>query len=73
MDPRIELYKAAVSQPGAGFDIPVFTGISRYQYGHVLGDVLRGLWPAFQPVMRLLKQVVIKGPQTLLKTGSEAI
>ena len=40
MDPRIEFYKAAFSQKGNGFDVPVFRGTSRYQYGQGLGDVL---------------------------------
>ena len=66
MDPRIELYKAVFSQRGRGFDIPVFRGTSRYQYGAGFGDVLRGMWRFFKPV-------AIKAAQTLLRAGSEAI
>ena len=66
MDPRIELYKAAFSQQGLGFEIPVFKGTSRYQYGAGFGDVLRGMW-------RFFKLVAIKAAQTLLKAGSVAI
>ena len=43
MDQRIEFYKAAFSQRGNGFDIPVFRGTSRYQYGQGLGAMLRGI------------------------------
>ena len=73
MDPRIEFYKAAFSQRGGGVDIPVFRGISRYQYGHGLGDVLRGFIQYIPRIANFLKPVVMKGAQTLLKAGSEAI
>ena len=73
MDPRIEFYKAAFSQQGAGFDIPVFRGTSRYQYGNGLGGVLRGIVQFMPKLARLFKPVAIKGAQTLLKAGSEAI
>ena len=43
MDPRIEFFKAAFSQRGNGFDIPVFKGTSRFHYGQGLGDVLRNI------------------------------
>ena len=72
MDPRVEVYKSAFShqhppyQWGGAADIPVFAGANHYQYGEGIGDVLRGLWRFFRPV-------AIKGAQTLLKTGSEAI
>ena len=66
MDPRIEFYKAAFSQRGAVFEIPVFRGTSRYQYGAGFGAVLRGMWRFFKPV-------AIKAAQTLLRAGSEAI
>ena len=66
MDPRIEFYKAAFSQRGAGFKIPVFRGYSRYQYGAGFGDVLRVMWRFFKPV-------AIKAAQTLLRAGREAI
>ena len=73
MDPRIELYKAAFSQRGNGFEIPVFRGSSRYQYGQGIGDVLRGIWRFIPSLARFLKPVAIKGAQTLLKSSSEAI
>ena len=66
MDPRIELYKAAFTHHRRGFDLPVFKCISRYQYGAGFEDVLRGIWRFFKPV-------AIKGVQTLLRAGSEAI
>ena len=73
MDPRIEYYKAAFLQQGNGFDIPVFVGTSRYQYGQGWGDVLHGILKFIPKVARFLKLVVMKGAQTLLKAGSEAI
>ena len=73
MDPRIEFYKAAFSQRGGGFDIPVFRGTSRYKYGHGLGDVLRGIVHYIPKIANFLKPVVMKGAQTLLKAGSGAI
>jgi hypothetical protein len=66
MDPRVELYKAAFSQSGKGGDIPKFYGSHRYQYGSGLGDVLRGVYRFFRPI-------AIKGVQTLLKAGGEAM
>jgi hypothetical protein len=65
MDLRVELYKAAFSQSGRG-DIPKFYGSQRYQYGQGFGDVLRGLYRFFRPV-------AVKGIQTLLKAGGEAL
>ena len=73
MDLRIELYKAAFSQTGNGFDFPVFRGTSRYQYGQSLNDVLRGIVRFIPMVAQFLKPVAIKGVQTILKAGSEAI
>ena len=73
MDPRIEFYKAAFSQKGAGFDIPVFRGTSRYQYGNGIDGVLHRIVRFMPKVARFLKSVAIKGAQTLLKAGSEAI
>ena len=73
MDPRIEFYKAAVLQQGNGFDIPVFVGTSRYQYGQKVGDVLHGILKFIPKVAKFLKPMVKKGAQSLLKDGSEAI
>ena len=73
MDPRIEFYKAAFSQKGNGFDFPVFRGTSRYQYGQGLGDVLRGIVRYIPRLTQFFKPVAMKGIQTLLKAGSEAI
>jgi len=80
MDPRITLLKDVFAhQAGAGFDFPVFAGRQfgngfNYpvfygrgaQYGSGIGDVFRGIWRFFRPV-------AMKGAQTLLKAGSEAI
>ena len=73
MDPRIEFYKAAFIQQGNGFDIPVFVGTSKYQYGQGLVDVLHGIVKFIPKVARFLKPVVMKDAQTLLKAGSEAV
>ena len=70
MDSRVEHYKNAFchhsNQWGGAADIPLFDGAQRYQYGQGIGDVLRGIWRFFRPV-------AVKGAQTLLKAGSEAI
>ena len=73
MDPRSEFYKAIFSQRGNGLDFPVFRGTSRYQYGQGLGDVLRGIVRIIPRVAQFLKPMAMKGVQTLLKAGSEAI
>ena len=73
MDPRIEFYKAAFTQKGIGSDFPVFRGTSMYQYGQGLGDVLRGIVRYIPRVTQFLKPLAMKGIQTLLKAGSEAI
>ena len=73
MDLRIKFYKAAFPQPGNGFDIPVFKGTSRFQHGEGVGDVLRGILRIILTVAWFLKLVAIKGAQTHLKSGSEAI
>ena len=72
MDPRIEYYKAAFSQKGNGFDIPVFRRTSSYQYGQSLGDVLHGLMRYISRVTQFFKPVAIISIQTLLKAESEA-
>jgi hypothetical protein len=66
MEPRVELYKQAFSHTGGGFDFPVFRGAHRQQYGEGVGDVLRGIWRFFRPVL-------IKGGQTLAKTLGETL
>ena len=73
MDPRIEFYKAAFSQKSNGFDFPVFRGTSKYQYGQGLGDVFRGIVRYIPRVTQFFKPVAMKGIQTFLKAGSEAI
>ena len=73
MDQRIEFYKAAFSQRSNGFDIPVFRGTSKYQYGQGLGDVLCNMVRFIPRVAQLFKPVAIKGVQTFLKARSEAI
>ena len=64
MDPRIEFYKAAFSKPENNFDIPVIRGVSRYQYGQGVGDVLRGILQFVPMMARFLKPVAIKGALT---------
>ena len=61
MDPRIEFYKAAFSQRGIGFEIPVFRGTSRCQYGQGLGDVFFEIWRLIPTMARFFKPVEIKG------------
>ena len=73
MDPRIEFYKAAFSQRGNDYDIRVFRGTSRYQYGQGLGDVLCGIVRFIHKIAQFLKPVAIKGAKTLLKAGSDTI
>ena len=73
MNPRIEFYKATFLKRGNGFDIRVFVGIFRYQYGKGLGDVVHGILKFISKVARFFKPVVMKGAQTVLKSGSEAI
>ena len=73
MGPRIEFYKAAFSQRGNGFDIPMFKGVYRYQYGQGVGDVFRSILQFCPMVARFLKPVAIKVAETLLKPGIEAI
>ena len=73
MNPRIEFYKAAFSQRGNGSELPLFSGTFRYQYGQGLGDVLRGIVHFISRVAQFLKPMAIKGVQTFLKAGSEAI
>ena len=60
MDPRIELYKAAFSQKGNGFDFPVFRETSRYQYNKGLGDVLRSIVRNIAKVTQFFKPVAMK-------------
>ena len=73
MNPRNEFYNTAFSEWGNGLDILVFRGVSRYQYGQGVGDVLRGRLQFYPTVARFLKPVAINIAQTLLKFGSEAI
>ena len=58
---------------GNGFDIPVFEGTSRYQYGQGLADVHRGIVRYIPRVTQFLKPVTMKGIQTFLKSRSVAI
>ena len=51
----------------------MFRGTSRYQYCQALGDVLRGIVRNIPRVTQFLKPVAMKGIQTLLTAGSEAI
>ena len=74
MNPRFEFYKAAFStKTGNGFDVSVFRGTSKYQFGQGLGDVLRGIVRYIPKVTQFLKPVAMKGIQSLVTAGSEAI
>ena len=44
MNLRIDFYKAAFSERGTKFEILVFSGTSRYQYGQRVGYVLNSIW-----------------------------
>lgn len=66
MDSRVLLLKNSFGHRGGFVDLPVFRGSSRYQYGEGLGDVLRGFWRMFRPVL-------VRGAQTALKAGGEAL
>ena len=70
MKPQIEFYKTAFWQQGNAFDILVFVGTLRYQYGRVLSDVLHSILKFISKFAVFLKPVVIKGVQTFLKAGS---
>ena len=64
MDPRVDIYKAALShqtganfdffvyqgrsQFGQGFNFPVFQG--RAQHAQGIGDIIRGAWPFLRPI-----------------------
>ena len=61
MDPQIDMYKAAFSQWGNSFDISVFEGISKYQYGQGVSDLLRGILQFISKMAQFLKPVAIKG------------
>ena len=58
---------------GAGFDIPLFRVNFRYKYGQGVGKVLQGILRLIPTVARFLEPVIIKGAQTLFKSGSDAI
>ena len=62
----INIIEGNFSQRGRGYDIPVFRGTSRYQFGAILNDMLCGMWRFFKPV-------AIMAAQTLLMAGSKAI
>lgn len=65
MDPRIEIYKTAL-QSGGGFDVPVFRGLHRYQYGQGIGSFLRSAFRTFFPV-------VMRGAKSFFKAGSDSL
>jgi hypothetical protein len=79
MDPRVEIYQAALShQTGAGFDFAVYQGRSQYGQGFnfpvfrgqtgngFIGDALKSVWHFFRPI-------AMTGAKTLLKAGGEAL
>ena len=66
MDSQINIYNKAFFQSGSKFEIPVFKGTFRYQYGVTFGDVLHTIW-------RFVHSVTIKDAQTLLRAESEII
>ena len=51
------------SQFGQGFDFPVFQG--RAQHGQGIGDIIRGAWRFFRPI-------IFKGTAAALEAGGEA-
>ena len=57
MDQQIKLYNTVYLQQGNGFDIPVFVGTSRYQYGQGLGDVLHGILKLISKVARFFQTI----------------
>jgi len=66
MDPRVQVYMNALGQRGGGGSIPVFRGAYRYQYGQGFGDVLRGIWRSFFPV-------VVRGAQSFFNAGATTL
>ena len=70
---RIKFYKAAFSQRGNGFHIPVFKVTSRNQYGKGFHNVRCGIVQFILRVAQFLKPVAMKGFQTLIKACSKAI
>lgn len=79
MDPRVEMYTAAFGQGGNGLDFPVYVGRSQFgqgfdfsvfrgrgQHGQGIGDIFRGIWRIFRPI-------IVPGVKTALKSASEAI
>ena len=64
-DPRVAFYKENLGQRGGGA-YPVFQGTARYQYGSGFGDILRGIWRVFFPI-------VAKGASSVLSAGADAI
>ena len=78
MDPRVEIYKSALShQTGAGFDFSVYQGrpqfgngfnfqVFRGQNGGGVGDILQSVWRFFRPI-------AMNGARTMLKAGGEAL
>ena len=73
MDPQIKFYKAASSQQGNNFDLPVFRGTFRYQYGQGLGNVLRGIGRFILRVAQFFNPVAMKSVQIRLIAGNKAI
>ena len=65
MDPRVDIYKAALShQTGGDFDFPVYQGRSKFaqgfnfpvfqgraQHGQGIGDIIRGAWRFVRPII----------------------
>ena len=80
IDPRVDIYKAALlhqtcagfdfpdyqgpTQFGQGFNLPVFQG--RAQHGQGIGNIIRGVWRFFRPI-------IFKGTAAALKAAGEAL
>ena len=61
MDLQIVFYKAVCYQIIAAFKIPVFRGLSKYQYGQGVSNGFCGILKFISTVALFLEQVAITG------------
>ena len=80
MDPRFDIYKAALShRTGAGYDFPAYQGRSQFGYGfnflvfqgraqhrQNIVDIIQGAWRVFRPIS-------FKGTAAALQANGEAL